>query len=224
MMMEPTTKTAAPPGQGPAMSAELQPCQVRRPVARRPKRNAFLTRGSLVLLAVYATGFTALYVLGHGGGPKSAKGEQNQVYAKVDAALNQMDAQPASGELNQQTDAKAIVDNFYTAARLRQVDRSRLVRNPFVFKDKPAETQPVVVVPKQVDPKDSVPSELKAAIAAVKTLKLQSVLVGKSPAALVSNNLVATGQNIKGWTVTRISPGEVELTWRDQKYVLELPR
>ena len=222
-MMEPTTKTAAPLGQGPAMSAELQPCQVKGPVARRPKRNGFLTRGSLVLLGVYATGFAALYVLGHSGGPKSAKGEQNLVYAKVDAALNQMDAQPASGELNQQTDAKAIVDNFYTAARLRQVDRSRLARNPFVFKDKPPETQPVVV-PKEVDPKDSVPSELKAAMAAVKTLKLQSVLVGKSPAALVSNNLVSTGQNIKGWTVTRISPGEVELTWRDQKHVLELPR
>ncbi len=222
-MMEPIPKPAGPPAQGPAMSAELQPCQVQAPVARKPKRSGFLTRGSLVLLGVYATGFAALYVLGHSGGPKAAKGEQNLVYAKVDAALNLMEAQPGAGELNKRTDAKAIVEEFYTAARQRQVDRGRLARNPFVFKDKAPEAAPVVV-PKEVDPKDSVPAELKAAMAAVKTLKLQSVLVGKCPAALVSNNLVTNGQNIKGWTVTRISPREVELTWKDQKHVLELPK
>ncbi len=206
------------------MSAELQPCQAQATVARKPRRNLFLTRGSLVLLGIYATGFAALYVLGHGGGgPKAAKGEQNLVYAKVDAALNLMDAQPNAGELNQRTNAKAIVEGFYTAARQRQVDRNRLARNPFVFKEKAPDAAPVVV-PGEVEPKDNVPAELKAAMEAVKTLKLQSVLIGRRPAALVSNNLVTTGQNIKGWTVSRIGPREVELTWRDQKHVLELPK
>jgi len=212
-----------PATQGPGMSAELQPHQAPASAAGKHRRNAFLTRGSLVLLGIYATGFAALYVLGHSGGPKAAKGEQNLVYAKVDAALNLMDAQPGAGELDQRTNAKAIVDDFYTAAKQRQVDRSRLSRNPFVFKEKVVEAAPVVV-PKEVEPKDSAPAELKAALEAVKTLKLQSVLIGRYPAALVSNNLVSTGQNIKGWTVSKISPQEVELTWRDRKHVLELPR
>jgi hypothetical protein len=205
------------------MPAEFQPAQAQAPVARKSRRNAFLTRGSLVLLGIYATGFATLYLLGHSGGPKAAKGEQNVVCAKVDAALDLMDAQPNAGELNHQTNAKAIVDDFYTAAKQRQVDRNRLVRNPFVFKEKVPETAPVVM-PKEVEPKDSVPAELKAAMEAVKTLRLQSVLIGKCPAALVSNNLVTTGQNIKGWTVSKIAPREVELTWKDQKYVLELPK
>ena len=223
-MMEPTLKPAGLATQDPAMSAELQPCQAQAPVARKPRRNLFLTRGSLVLMGIYATGFATLYVLGHSsGGPKAAKGEQNLVYAKVDAALNLMYTQPNASELNQRTNAKAIVDDFYTAAKQRQVDRSRLARNPFVFKEKAPEAAPVVV-PKEGEPKDNMPAELKAAMAAVKTLKLQSVLIGKCPAALVSNNLVTTGQNIKGWTVSRIGPREVELTWKDQKHVLELPK
>ena len=225
-MTEPKLKSAGPLAQGPVMSAELQASQVQVPVARKSKRNAFLTRGSLVLLGIYATGFAALYLLGHSGGPKAAKGEQNVIYAKVDAALNLMGAQPNAGELNQQTNAKAIVNDFYTAAKQRQVDRNRLSRNPFVFKEKVPETAPVVV-PKEVEPKDTVPAELKAAMEAVKTLRLQSVMIGKGKcpaAALVSNNLVTTGQNIKGWTVSQIAPQEVELTWKDQKYVLELPK
>ncbi len=223
-MMEPSLNPAGPAMQGPAMSAEVPPRQSPATAAHKSRRNGFRTKGSLVLLGVYATGFMALYVFGHGsGGPKSAKGEQNLVYAKVDAALNQMDAQPAAGELSRRTNAKAIVEDFYTAARQRQVDRNRLARNPFIFKEKVPEAAPVVVA-KEVEPKDNEPAELKAAMEAVKTLKLQSVLVGRSQAALVSNNLVTTGQNIKGWTVTRIGPREVELTWKDQKHILALPK
>jgi len=59
-------------------------------------------------------------------------------------------------------------------------------------------------------------------MAEVRKLRLQSVLVGRQTAAMVSNNLLTTGQTINGWTVSRIEPREVELTWKDQKYVLEL--
>jgi len=212
-----------PPGQpaSPATAAlELQPCATPMPAA--VKGNPFLTRGSLALLGMYAAGFLALYVLGLRSGPKVALGEQNLVYAKVDAALNLMDAQPSAGELTRRTDATAIVKDFYTAAKQRQVDRTRLAGNPFIFRQKKPEKVAIEIV-KEVAPKDKAPAELKAAMAAVKTLRLQSVLVGRRTAALVSNNLITTGQTVKGWTVLRIGPREVELTWKDQKYVLELP-
>ncbi len=222
-MME--TMQKPPDPAAPAATATLEPQQCATPMPAAPKAtgNPFLTRGSLVLLGIYAAGFLALYVLGLRSGPKTAQGEQNLVYAKVDAALNLMDAQPSDGELTQRTNAKAIVDDFYTAAKQRQIDRTRLAGNPFIFRQKQPEAAPVEIV-KEVVPEDKAPAELKAAMAAVKTLRLQSVLGGpQTTAALVSNNLLTTGQTIKGWTVARIGQREVELTWKDQKYVLELP-
>jgi hypothetical protein len=65
-----------------------------------------------------------------------------------------------------------------------------------------------------------------AALAAVKGFKLQSVLMGANPSdnlAMVSNNLLAVGQEIAGWTVRKIEPQRVTLSWRDQEHVLEMP-
>jgi len=221
-MMETMQKPSAPGAPGTMATPELQPSPTPVPAVAKAKSNPFLTRGSLVLLGLYATGFLVLYALGIPRGPKIVLGEQNLVYAKVDAALNLMDAQPSAGQLARKTNAKAIVSDFYTAAKQRQIDRTRLAGNPFIFREKKPEAAPVEIVT-EAAPKDDVPAELKAAMAAVKTLRLQSVLVGRQTSALVSNNLITTGQTIKGWTVTRIGPREVELTWKDEKYVLELP-
>jgi len=40
--------------------------------------------------------------------------------------------------------------------------------------------------------------------------------------ATISNNLLTEGQTISGWTVSKIIPGEVVLTWRDQTHVLKM--
>ena len=221
-MMETMQNPSGPSAPPVTATPELQPCATPTPAASKNKGNPFFTRGSLVLLGMYSAGFIALYVLGLRSGPKVALGQQNLVYAKVNAALNLMDAKPSSSQLAQRTDARAIVKDFYTAAKQRQVDRTRLAGNPFIFRQKKPE-KVVVEVVKKVTPKDKAPAELKAAMAAVKTLRLQSVLVGRRTAALVSNNLITTGQTIKGWTVSRVGAREVELTWKDQKYVLELP-
>ncbi len=220
-MMETMKNPSQPTSTGAPAAPELNPCEIQIPIAPKAKGNPFLTRGSMVLLGIYATGFLALYALGLRGGPSVALGQQDLVYAKVDAALNLMDAKPSARQLAKRTDAKAIANDFYTAARQRQIDRTQLSGNPFIFRQKLPEASRVEIVKETVQ-KDEVPAELKAAMAQVKTLRLQSILVGRQKAAMVSNNLLTTGQTIKGWTVSRIDPQEVELTWKDQKYVLEL--
>jgi len=209
----------------PVASQQLQPVAMPVAAKRKPKTHPFMTQGSLVLLGLCVAGFAALYVMGRRTGPSAALGDQTLVHAKVDAALDSMGAKPTAAEMSQKTNAEAIIGNFYTAARQRQVDKDRLERNPFVFYQKAPEPTEIDV-PKESEVKDEVPAELKAALEAVKTLKLQTVLVGKDKknAALVSNNLVTVGQLVKGWTVTKIEPRMVELTWKDQKHVLELPR
>jgi hypothetical protein len=227
-MTEPTLQPfgSALPTPQPGGALENHPAQAASPARPiKPRTNPFLTRGSLLLTGMCVVGFVSLYVLGHRAGPNAALGQQSLVYAKVDAALDKMGAQLDSADLHKRTDAKAIIDDFYTAATQRQVDRNLLQRNPFVFKKRAPEPAIVVETPRDTDPKDQVPAELKAAMAAIKELQLQSVLVGgRQPAALISNNLVMQGQLIKGWTVTKIEAGQVELTWKDQKQVLALPK
>ena len=165
-----------------------------------------------MLAALCLAGFVALYVLSKRSGPQSAMGGQTLMYAKVDAALNMMGSTPSSVELTQQTNAKAIVDQFYTAAKQRQVDRKLLQRNPFIFKQEVPRASKIEV-PKATPKVDKVQDELKAALAAARQLKLQTVLVGKNPAALISDSLVTTGQTIRGWKVTKIEqqPGRADL-------------
>jgi len=220
-MMETTQNPPEPSANIAPAAPELTQCAMPMSVVPKAKGNPFLTRGSLLLLGIYAAGFVALYALGLRSGPSIAMGQQDLVYAKVDAALNLLDAKPSPGQLAKRTNAKAIADDFYTAARQRQIDPKQLAGNPFIFRLKEPEAAPIKIVQETVQ-KDEVPAELKAAMAEVKKLRLQSILVGRQTAAMVSNNLLTTGQTINGWTVSRIEPREVELTWKDQKYVLEL--
>lgn len=215
-----TAPPLAPEGSQPSQPGAM-------PVAppRKPKVNPFMTPGSLVLLALCVAGFSALYVLGRRMGPRTALGDQTLVYAKVDAALDSMGGKPSQAEMAQRTDATVITANFYRAATQRQVELKRLTRNPFVFRDMQPEPA-LVPVPNETVVRHEVPAERKAALEALKDLRLQTVLVGKGKtnAALVSNNLITTGQVIRGWKVTKIGPHGVELTWQDITHTLELPR
>jgi hypothetical protein len=64
---------------------------------------------------------------------------------------------------------------------------------------------------------------LETQMQAAKTLTLQSVLTGASGAtAVISNNLLAEGQTIRGWTISKILSKEVLLTWKEQTFVLKM--
>jgi hypothetical protein len=59
-------------------------------------------------------------------------------------------------------------------------------------------------------------------LAAAKGLKLQSVLSGRTPTAMISNNVLTVGQTISGWTVAEIHPRYVVLTWETHKFELRM--
>ncbi len=219
----PAAQAGPPTGHQPASPRQLQPAQQSGSVAGGSSSSPFLTRGNLVLLGLYAAGIAGLYLLSLRGGPKSALADQTMVHAKVEAALNSLGTGPADGSTAADgATARAIVAEFYTAARQRQVPADGLKTNPFVLEEvKPPAPKPDEPKP---DPEPAEPEGLAEAMEALKTLKLQSVLVGRQTAAMISNNLVTTGQDVRGWTVTRITPGEVELSWQDRTAVLEMPK
>lgn len=205
---------------------ELKPIEEARSLRVKASPSPFLTRANLMLLAMFGAGFVGLYVLSLRNGPSTALADQTLVHAKVEAALNTMGIAPTTAELERHSRAQAIVSEFYTAARQRQIDLKKLGGNPFIFRqpDVPA-TQPAAEPNEPNEPAPVAPGE-KEAMQAVQGLQLQSVLIDEqgNRIAFISSNLVATGQTIMGWTVVRIDATEVELTWRDKKHVLKMLR
>lgn len=180
-------------------------------------------RGNWILVGLFAAGLASLYLMSLWKGPAAASAEQIQVQSNVEEALSKLIAAPLNTPGGKGT--SAIVQTFYYDARQRQIPPDKLRNNPFVFRA--AEVRPAPApVPKVETPATkpvSDATELTEATNAVKTLTLQSVVMGtRRRAAIISNNLLTEGQTIQGWTVTEIQPKEVTLTWKDQKHVLRM--
>ena len=177
--------------------------------------------GNLLLVGLFAAGIACVYFLSLRGGPTKASAEQVAAESKVDIALQQLDLVAGAGERDK---AQAVVDAFYYEAKQRQIPLADLKRNAFVFE--PAgrtgisRANPADPSFKRPDPSAVAQSE---ALDAVRRLRLQSVMAGpRGATAMVSNNLLAEGQSINGWTVVKIKPTEVVLQWNDQQYVLKM--
>ena len=203
-------------------AAEAKPPGQAAPIRRRsPRGNPFLSRTNLGLLAMFAAGIVGLYALRLRHGPAAALAGEALAHAKVEAALNTLGTGGAGATADGKGSAKAIVGEFYAAARQRQVDAKDLLGNPFV----PRNVEEAPPPPPEVKPVEvKKPDEYDHALREAKNLRLQSVLVGRQTTAMISSNLVTVGQTIKGWTVVRIDAREVELSWKDKTYVLEMPK
>lgn len=92
------------------------------------------------------------------------------------------------------------------------LDRDLFALNPTAYQRVAAEpTETVRVAKSDLDPAD----ELRAAQAvreAANRLTLQSILGGSRPVAMINGQLLATGQTIEGFTVSRIDQRHVLLT------------
>ncbi|HUS92690.1 MAG TPA: hypothetical protein VM695_12610 [Phycisphaerae bacterium] len=219
------TPPKPPTGPGNPPPPAPQPVEEAAPIQPKASCSPFLTPGNLLVLGMFAAAIVGVYVLGRRVGPATALAGQELVHAKVEAALSVLEAGPTPGDLAQRTTAKAIVGEFYTAAKQRQIGVRGLRGNPFIFQDiREREPPPPAPEPAKV-PVDTVPEDQKQALAQLKTLKLQSILFGpQTTMAVISSNMVTAGEEIGGWKVERITAQEVELSWKDLKHVLVMQK
>ena len=193
------------------------------PAPRPRKPDTSKIRDNLLLIVMPLVAAGVLYLLNQRGGPLPASAQQLQNELQVETAISTL-----SGRSSQTNKVKTqtILDNFYHEARQRQVPVDRVRGNPFVFKS----PQPSTAPSPQSRPSEPTPTpepvdtDRTAAMTAAKQLTLQSILTGSGSrsVASISNNLLTEGQVISGWTVAKITPTEVYLTWRDQKFVLKM--
>lgn len=178
-------------------------------------------KGNILLACLFAAGIGCVYLLRLSGGPQTASAQQQMNESQVNAVLAAISA-PAGAK---DTSAASVVAAFYMQASQRQLPLADLHANPFIYQPPPtkvlapATTQPVV---SQETAKNTA-QVLETQMQAAKTLTLQSVLTGAAGAtAVISNNLLMEGQTIRGWTISKIGPKEVLLTWKEQTFVLKM--
>lgn len=176
--------------------------------------------GNLVLAALFAAAFATLYFMGVRSGPSAVSAEQILVQEHVDSALTELEAPAPAGAAG-----LSITDAFYYEAQRRQIPLERITGNPFVFKAPPMAVCTKPKEPEAIEPPEPAPpTGLAEALAAANGLTLQSVLVGNhEPVAMIANNMLTVGQMVQGWTVSRIQPREVTLTWNDRTFILRMP-
>lgn len=174
---------------------------------------------NLLLVGLFAAGIACLWVLSLHKGPAAACADEATVETTVDNALSQLT--PSNGQNSKET--AAVLDTFYYEAKHRQLPLGRLKGNPFVF-SRPARAVAAPAEPVATPvPAPTAGNAAGEALAAAARLSLQSVLMGNhETVAMISNNLLTEGQTIQGWTVTKIEPREVTLTWNEQTYVLHM--
>ncbi len=203
------------------MNATDEPCEpFERPASHL--RKALPIKSNLILVVMFVAGIATVYLLSLRSGPRKASAQQIEVERKVDIALEAMKVLPSK-----RGEAKNLINTFYYEMQQRQIPISHLKGNPFTFlpPDTPVPKLDSRAPDKVVDhsPAPDAKKERDDALKAAGELKLESVLMGTRTMAMISNNLLARGQQISGWTIVEIRSREVVLKWRGETYVLKMP-
>jgi hypothetical protein len=174
---------------------------------------------NLLLAALFVAGIGGVYLLSLRQGPAEASAQERQTEVQVDTALARLSAGSVA-----QARAKTLVDAFYYQASQRQIPVEDLWGNPFQYTP-PRRPQPIEK-PEDKAPKGPAAGERPSGpdpLAEARKLSLQSVLRGTDGSkAMISNNLLAEGQMIRGWTVQSIEPRKVVLTREGKTYILKM--
>jgi len=184
---------------------------------------ARLSKTNLLLAGMFTAGLACMYLLWTQGGPPKASAQENTTEARVASTLSSITAKAMRQDGSKNI---AVIEALRYEAKHRQLPLSSLQCNPFIFTPAP--------LPAHEEGVDGATGEKRTtnaptgshaqALLEVKKLSLQTILTGSNGStAMISNNLLAEGQTIGGWTVSKISPNEVLLTWKDKTYVLRLP-
>ncbi|MCE5327964.1 MAG: hypothetical protein LLG01_16270 [Planctomycetaceae bacterium] len=193
------------------------------PPQRGHKPADVAARTNLMLVVMFLAGIAGIALLALRERPKTASADQQQTEQRVDEALSLL---AGGSSLSAGDNAKDMVNAFYFQARQRQIPRSGLGCNPFVYVPAapPAAPAAPAAAPKAPSPaKNELAKEEAQARQQIEAMVLQSVLSGSSGAvAMISNNLLTEGQSLNGWTVAKIEPRQVTLAWKHLRAVLTL--
>lgn len=177
--------------------------------------------GGLILLGmVLAVATGALYAMRASGNlARSASGDAS-VEAKIEAALAAMSGEVQDGSMNDaelDADAELVIARLAGDATEKQVELEELSKNPFLtqlLRDEDGEAEGTV--------DRAMENRRKRLQAELENFKLQSVVNGSAPMALISDQVVKPGDAIGSFQVQRIDAMSVTLSAAGEQFRLSM--
>jgi hypothetical protein len=209
------------PSQGnwtPEPPAEQEPAA---PVTMSRKKPSMLSRNNLVLAGLFLGGIVVIAVLHLKAGPRSAVAASTANDTQMDTLLATLTQ--VKNDCRSAT-SSSVIHQFYFEAKQRQVPPDQLASNPFrmILPQAPPPPAELQGPPKVAAPDPEVLA-LAEALDNIRDLTLQSVLTGSAGAtAIVSNEVLTVGQNVRGWTVVEIAPRQVVLQWKSHRHIMTM--
>ncbi len=174
---------------------------------------------TLTLVLAFATAVGLLYLLGLHNRPRAADANTAQHDAKRDAVIN---------DLLKNTNTQANVKSFYddTNRIIALVDgfcntepkSVDLDGNPFSHHEDAAPVQDTTSHAAPVVSSDD--PNLRRVSEEFSAFKVQTVMTGASPAAIVNDQIVTIGSTLGSFNVLDIKPDHLVLGWQDKKFTL----
>jgi hypothetical protein len=188
---------------------------VTREFAGGPADSPRVSKATLGMIGLFLAGAAVVGILSLRGGPSKADAKDQAVETRVETFINQNQRDGGLAKDFQET--KKVVDAFYNYASRHQVPVEDLKANPFVFDQskKGAGAAKAADTSKETARRQA---ELQGELG---KLTLQSVMMGaRGGTAIVNNNFVAEGHKLGSFTVTKIQPGQVQLTCEGAMFLL----
>jgi hypothetical protein len=186
----------------------------------RPKVN----NSTLALFAAFAAALIVLYLLGLQNKPRQASAEDLAKQAAVTSAIDDMLQHTEKGAKIDKflSDTGRLVQLILGAMGNKTIDTGELPGNPF-------EREEVVSVVHTEGPQIVLPSDrsqqerLRLMAEEFSKLKVQMVITGSRPAAMINNQLVTVGATVgEFFKVTEIQASHVVLSNGEKAFVLKV--
>jgi hypothetical protein len=192
-----------------------------------PARTRRIGEGVVLLLVVLLVAGAALWLM-RSSGAVDVSTQMSSVELKIERALAQLTgkSRPVDSEDPDELgswlgDSDRLIARFSNDGTDKQVPLNRLASNPFAIKrTQPADGGPTKV---QVDPEVvRRQKRMRALRTELRALKLQTVMSGRNPMAVISGQVVREGAKLGSFTVATIEPRTAILTAEGNTYRLSM--
>ena len=178
----------------------------------KPKVNG----STVVLFGAFAAGLLVIYLLGMQSKPRAASADQLAHEAQVKSAI--ADLLGKNGKADQLDslfrDTDKLMKMFHAYFGGETQEAPELAKDPFSDDDKvETPTGPVII---------NHDENLKKVAELFATLKLQSVMLGKTSIAMVNNKMLQKGSKIGDLEVAAIEANRVIFRYGENKFELKL--
>jgi hypothetical protein len=205
---------AIPEYQGTGPASRTESVELPAIVDTGKRRDVKFIRSTLLMLLMFCAGLGWVYFEGRQGIEKT--GTDSRV-STVNNAIAAMRVTALTGEARKKQRNDIIAPLEFRPTQC-QIPADELVFNPFEVYLYRIEVKEQASKPKVVETVKVVVEKTPS----VSGMKLNSVLLGEKPAAMISGRTFHIGQKIGGWTVQDIKTNRVILRWKNQTHVLKM--